>query len=67
MKKVLRNGKKKKFFKFIWKGQGKWDGASFGYHEVYTVKCVVSILESKGGVFFSIAKKHKISFVITKQ
>ena len=44
--------KKEKVFQIYLERQGKWDGVCFGYHEVRTVKCVVSIPESKGGVFF---------------
>ena len=44
--------KKEKVFQIYLERQGKWDGVCFGYHEVHTVKCVVSIPESKGGVFF---------------
>ena len=44
--------KKEKVFQIYLERQGKWDGVCFGYHEVRTVKCVVSILESTPGVFF---------------
>ena len=44
--------KKEKEFQIYLERQGKWDGVCFGHHEVHTVKCVVSIPESKGGVFF---------------
>ena len=54
--------KKEKVFQIYMERQGKWNGVCFGYHEVRTVKCVVSILESKGGVFFFDSKKAQDYF-----
>ena len=68
MEKVLRNGKKNKCFKFIWKDKESGMGFVSDTAKFAQFKSVLFQYQKvKGAFFFSIAKKHKISFLITKR